>query len=147
MLERVLSVSLSGILFPLQTDFLYSPNVVKERLRAEEEDVDEDGVLASISAVLTPISQPRLSRQQREDLAPGLGDQRTFVSDDTPVRTVFTVERDAKFRGPSHYSSFEELKEDIRERKVHPRASAASGMNRLLEPIRKCSKGTRSGSR
>jgi tyrosyl-tRNA synthetase len=53
---------------------------------------------------------------------------------------VFTIERDAKFGGPSHYSSFEEF----REKKVHPgdlKASVTSGINRQLEPIRKAFEG------
>jgi tyrosyl-tRNA synthetase len=74
------------------------------------------------------------------ELKRGLGDQRTFISDHTPPGTVFTIERDAKFGGPSHYSSFEEF----REKKVHPgdlKASVTSGINRQLEPIRKAFEG------
>jgi len=50
---------------------------------------------------------------------------------------VFTIECDVKSGGPSHYSLFEELKE---EQKVHPgdlKVSVTSEINRLLEPIRK----------
>ena len=128
-------------------DFLDSPDVVKKKLRAafcEEGNVDENGVLAFVGAVLIPISQLRLSRQQTGELEPGLGDQRPFISDDAPPGTVFTIERDAKFGGPSHYSSFDHLKEEFREKKVHPgdlKASVTTGINRLLEPIRKTFEG------
>ncbi|EDR04624.1 uncharacterized protein LACBIDRAFT_252456 [Laccaria bicolor S238N-H82] len=128
-------------------DFLDSPEVVKKKLKAafcEEGNVDENGVLAFVGAVLIPISQLRLSRQQSEELEAGLGDQRPFISNDAPPGTVFTIERDAKFGGPSHYSSFEHLKEEFREKKVHPgdlKASVTSGINRLLEPIRKAFEG------
>jgi len=57
---------------------------------------------------------------------------------------VFTIERDPKFGRPSHYSSFEELKEAFREKKAHPgglKASVISGINRLLESIRKAFEG------
>lgn len=50
--------------------------------------------------------------------------------------TVFTIEHDAEFEGPSHSSSFEEL----RVQRVHPghlKAKMTIGMNRLLELIRK----------
>jgi tyrosyl-tRNA synthetase len=125
-------------------DFLDSPDVVKKKLRAafcEEGNVDENGVLAFVGAVLIPISQLRLSRGELE---PGLSDQRPFISDDAPPGTVFTIERDAKFGGPSHYSSFEELREEFKAKKVHPgdlKASVTSGINRLLEPIRKAFEG------
>jgi tyrosyl-tRNA synthetase len=121
-------------------DFVDSPDVVKKKLRAafcEEGNVDENEVLAFVGAVLIPISQLRLSRQQSGKLEPGLGDQRPSISDDAPPRTVFTIERDAKFGGLSHYSLFEELKEEYKEKKVHPgdlKASVTSGINRLLEP-------------
>ena len=57
---------------------------------------------------------------------------------------MFTIERDPKFGRPSHYSSFEELKEAFREKKAHPgglKASVISGINRLLESIRKAFEG------
>jgi tyrosyl-tRNA synthetase len=66
-------------------NFLDSPGIVKKELRAaicEEGNVDENGVLAFVGAVLIAISQLRLLRQQSGKLKPGLGDQRPFVSDD-----------------------------------------------------------------
>ena len=66
--------------------------------------------------VLTPHSQLCLKHQQSREFEQGLADQHPFVSNDTSLRTMFTTEDDAKFRGPPHYLSFEELKEKYREK-------------------------------
>ena len=123
-------------------NLLDSLDVVKKKRGAgfcEEGKVEEDGVLAFTVAVLFPISQLRLSRQEGWEIEPGLGDQRAFVSEDTFPGAVY-----ANFGRPSHYSSFEKSKEEFREKMVDPgdlKASVTSGMNRLLESIRKVFRG------
>ena len=125
-----------------KVDVLDSLDVVKKKRRAgfcEEGNVEEYGVLAFVGAVLFPISQPRLSRQESWEIEPGVGDQRAFVSEDTFPGAVY-----ANFGRPSHYSSFEKSKEEFRETKVDPgdlKASVRSGINRPLEPIRKVLQG------
>jgi tyrosyl-tRNA synthetase len=50
------------------------------------------------------------------------------------------IDCNARFRGPLHYASFEELKEEFRAKKVHPmdlKASMMSEINCLLEKIQK----------
>lgn len=124
-------------------DFLDSPEVVRKKLKAafcEEGNIEENGVLAFVNAVLIPISQLRLSRKTDMLLEAGLGDQRPFITDDAPEGTVFTVERDEKFGGSTHYKSFDDIEEDFKSKILHPKdlkASVANGIIRLLDPVRK----------
>lgn len=125
-------------------DFLDSPELVRRKLKAafcEEGNIEENGVLAFVGAVLIPVSQLRIDRLKGDSiLEAGIGDQRPFISDDAPEGTIFTVERDEKFGGNTHYKSFEEMKEDFKEKKLHPKdlkIAVANGIIRLLEPVRK----------
>jgi len=127
-------------------DFLDTPEVVRKKLKSafcEEGNIQENGVLSFVEAVLIPISQLRLERNAAGSstlLEPGLGDQRPFISDDAPEGTVFSVERDAKFGGSTHYKTFAEIQEDFKNKQLHPKdlkTSVANGIIRLLEPIRK----------
>ena len=127
-------------------DFLDTPEVIRKKLKSafcEEGTVEGNGVLAFVQAVLIPISQLRLERLHGKDegvLEEGLGDQRPFISDNAPEGTVFSVERDEKFGGNSHYKSFDEVEEDFKQKKLHPKdlkTAVANGIVRLLEPVRK----------
>ncbi|KXN83767.1 Tyrosine--tRNA ligase, cytoplasmic [Leucoagaricus sp. SymC.cos] len=118
--------------------------LIRKKVKAafcEEGNVEDNGVLAFVNAVLIPISQLRIDRQKGDSvLEAGLGDQRPFISDDAPDGTVFTMERDEKHGGNLHYASFDELEVDFKEKKVHPKdlkTVVANGIARLLEPIRK----------
>ncbi|KAJ3565201.1 hypothetical protein NP233_g7789 [Leucocoprinus birnbaumii] len=124
-------------------DFLDTPELVRKKVKAafcEEGNVEENGLLAFVEAVLIPISQLRIDRLKGDPvLEAGLGDQRPFISDDAPEGTVFTVERDERFGGNSHYSSYAEIRAEFEEKKLHPKdlkTVVASCLNRLLDPIR-----------
>ena len=124
-------------------DFLDAPEVVRKKIKAafcEEGNIEGNGVLAFVNAVLIPISKLRLERQAGHTaLVQGLGDQRPFISDDAPAGTVFSIERDAKFGGSTHYASFEELEADFASKTLHPKdlkVTVAECINRLLAPIR-----------
>ena len=125
-------------------DFLDPPELVKKKIKlafCEEGNIQENGVLSFVQAVLIPVSQLRIERLKGETvLDAGLGDQRPFIADDAPEGTVFTVGRPDKFGGPSHYRSFEEMEKDFAEKKLHPgdlKAAVTEAINRLLDPIRK----------
>ena len=127
-------------------DLLDTEDVIRKKIKSafcEEGNVEGNGVLAFVEAVLIPISQLRLERRRREEaggLEDGLGDQRPFVSDDAPPMAVFTIERDQKFGGPTHYESFAQIQEDFKEKRLHPKdlkTTVANGVVRLLAPIRK----------
>jgi len=52
---------------------------------------------------------------------------------------VFSIERDPKFGGSTHYKSFEDLRDDFANKTLHPKdlkAAVANAINRLLDPIR-----------
>lgn len=125
-------------------DFLDTEEVIRKKLKSafcEEGTVEGNGVLSFVEAVLIPISQLRLERNAGNIvLEEGLGDQRPFISDNAPTGTVFSIERDEKFGGPTHYSNIAEMQQDFKEKKLHPKdlkTAVANGIVRLLAPIRK----------
>jgi tyrosyl-tRNA synthetase len=129
-------------------DFLDTAEMIRKKIKlafCEEGNVADNGLLAFVEAVLIPISQMRLERQSgdafaRDEGQAVVGDQKPFVTEDAPGGTVFTIERDAKFGGSTHYRSFEEMQKDFADKMLHPKdlkASVANAINRLLDPIRK----------
>lgn len=125
-------------------DFLDSEEVIRKKLKSafcEEGSIEGNGVLSFVEAVLIPISQLRLERNAGDTvLDAGLGDQRPFISDNAPPGTVFSIERDEKFGGSTHYSNFAEMQQDFKEKKLHPKdlkTAVSNGIVRLLAPIRK----------
>lgn len=125
-------------------DFLDTDEVIRKKLKqsfCEEGNVEGNGVLSFVESVLIPISQLRIERNAGNTvLEAGLGDQRPFISDNAPLGTVFSVERDEKFGGPTHYRNFAEMRQDFEEKKLHPKDlknAVANGIVRLLAPIRK----------
>ncbi|KAF8735407.1 hypothetical protein AX14_002063 [Amanita brunnescens Koide BX004] len=125
-------------------DFLDTAEAVRKKIKAafcEEGNVEDNGLLSFIEAVLIPISQLRIDRLKGDTLLDsGLGDQRPFISDNAPDGTVFSVERDEKFGGSLHYKTFSEIKNAFKEKVMHPKdlkAAVGNAIVRLLEPIRK----------
>ncbi|KAF5313823.1 hypothetical protein D9619_013034 [Psilocybe cf. subviscida] len=122
-------------------DFLDTPEAVRKKLKSafcEEGKVEGNGVLAFVKAVLIPVNQLRLSRSPGEEQ--GLGDQRPLVGAGAPEGTVFSVEREEKFGGSSHYKTYAEVEADFESLKLHPKdlkTSVADCINRLLDPVRK----------
>ncbi|KAG6916847.1 hypothetical protein DXG01_005146 [Tephrocybe rancida] len=124
-------------------DFLDSPEVVRKKLKlafCEEGNIEGNGVLSFVEAVLIPISQLRIARGQGDKLLEqGTGDQKPFIAEGAPEGTVFSIERDEKFGGSTHYASFADLKADFASKALHPKdlkTSVAAAINNLLEPIR-----------
>ncbi|KAJ7641394.1 tyrosine tRNA ligase [Roridomyces roridus] len=127
-------------------DFLDAPEVVRKKIKAafcEEANVADNGILSFVEAVLIPVSQLRLenARKGGSILESTCPDLEPFATEDAPEGTVFSIEPDAKFGGAAqHYSTFEQLKNDFAEKKIHPKdlkTAVANAINRLLDPIRK----------
>ena len=125
-------------------DFLDSPELVRKKLKlafCEEGNVEDNGVLSFVQAVLIPVSQLRIDRLKGDTLLEaGTGDHKPFVSEGAPEGTVFSVERDEKHGGSLHYKCFEDMQNDFREKKLHPKdlkTAVANAIVNLLEPIRK----------
>lgn len=129
-------------------DFLDPPEVVRKKIKSafcEEGNVEENGVLSFVEAVLIPISQLRLERlhgdtgADSEEGQEAVGDQIPFVVEGAPEGTVFSIFRKEDFGGSLHYKSFLELKDDFREKKLHPKdlkTAVAEAIVKLLTPIR-----------
>ncbi|KAF4596436.1 hypothetical protein EYR40_007870 [Pleurotus pulmonarius] len=132
-------------------DMLDLPEVVRKKIKSafcEEGNVEDNGVLSFVGAVLIPISQLRRERGEgktMDDAEEGkdtetTGDQKPFATPDAPEGTLFTVERDEKFGGNLHYDSFESLKAAFAAKDLHPKdlkLAVANAIISLLTPIRK----------
>ncbi|KAI0667386.1 tyrosine tRNA ligase [Trametes maxima] len=121
-------------------DFLDAPEVVRRKIKkafCEEGNVDENGVLSFVEAVLIPISQLHLENAKEE--AEG-GARAPFALEGAPEGSVFSVFRKEEYGGSLHYASVDALKDDFREKKLHPKdlkTAVADAIVRLLEPVRK----------
>jgi tyrosyl-tRNA synthetase len=123
-------------------DFLDGPTVVKKKLRDAfciEGVVEENGVLAFAKAVIFPIS-----RLREESIKLGVnvdeqaGMSKSFVLDDAPPGTTFSIARAEKYGGNLHYSGYEAIESDFASKKLHPldlKSGVADAINILLEPI------------
>ena len=125
-------------------DFLDTPEQVRKKVKdafCEEGNIDNNGLLSFVQAVLIPISQLRIDRLKGDEiLEAGTGDQKPFVGDGAPEGTVFSVVREEKHGGSLHYKSFEDMQTDFKEKKIHPKdlkTAVGNGIVNLLEPIRK----------
>lgn len=129
-------------------DFLDSPEVVRKKIKSafcEEGNAEDNGVLSFVEAVLIPISQLRLERihgdtgEDSEEGQDATGDQTPFSLEGAPEGTVFSIFRKPDFGGTLHYATYAELKEDFKQKKLHPKdlkTAVADAIIRLLTPIR-----------
>ncbi|GJE93562.1 tyrosyl-tRNA synthetase [Phanerochaete sordida] len=129
-------------------DFLDPPEAIRKKIKGafcEEGNVEENGVLSFVQAVLIPISELRLERARgdtgadSEEGQDAAGDQTPFTLDGAPEGTVFSVGRKAEWGGNLHYASFAALRDDFAAKKLHPKdlkTAVADAIVRLLTPIR-----------
>ncbi|GBC00936.1 hypothetical protein RclHR1_04000017 [Rhizophagus clarus] len=100
-------------------DLLDDADVVSRKLKkafCEEGNIDDNGILSFVESVLFPLRS---------------------LNGKTPS---FLIKRDEKWGGNVNYTSYQSLKDDFRDKKVHPgdlKAAATEAINNLLEPIRK----------
>lgn len=125
-------------------DFLDTPEQVRKKIKdafCEEGNIENNGLLSFVQAVLIPISQLRIDRSKEDELLEaGTGDQKPFVGEGAPEGTVFSVIREEKHGGSLHYDSIEGMQIDFKEKKIHPKdlkTAVGNAIINLLEPIRK----------
>jgi tyrosyl-tRNA synthetase len=109
-------------------DFLDSAADTKKKISTaycEEGNIEENGVLSFFKAVAIPISELRLKMSD--------GNESPFVSKDAPVGTVITLNRDEKYGGNLHFSSYQAMETEFAEKKLHPK-DLKSGMVRFASP-------------
>lgn len=122
-------------------DFLDSPSEVAKKIKAAycmEGVVEENGVLAFVGAVLMPIARVRNEMMHKHTQLDG--QSQSFIPEEAPEGTLFSIMRADKFGGPLHYASFDDLVRDFKERKLHPadlKPAVSSALNKLLEPVQK----------
>ena len=122
-------------------DFLDPPTVVRQKLKkafCEPGNISENGVLAFVKAVLIPVNELRLERLSESN---GQYDEpRPFATQDGPEDTVFSIPRDEKHGGPTHYRTYDELEAAFAAGEVHPgdlKKAVADGIVELLGPVQK----------
>jgi len=102
-------------------DFLDSPSEVAKKIKAAycmEGVVEENGVLAFVGAVLMPIARVRNEMMHKHTQLDG--QSQSFIPEEAPEGTLFSIMRADKFGGPLHYASFDDLVRDFKEKKLHP---------------------------
>jgi tyrosyl-tRNA synthetase len=123
-------------------DFLDPPEAIKRKIKkafCEEGNVEENGILAFIEHVLIPVSQLRLHNLAANPNIPENERKLPFASPGAPEGTLFSVERPEKYGGPVHYSSYPPLREDFKNKAIHPgdlKGAATTALTSLLAPIR-----------
>ncbi|THH26336.1 hypothetical protein EUX98_g7851 [Antrodiella citrinella] len=130
-------------------DFLDTPSTIRKKIKSafcEEGNVADNGVLSFVQAVLIPISQLRLERLQgktgvdSEEGQNATGEQTPFTVEGAPEGSVFSIFRKEDYGGSLHYKTYDDLKNDFAEKKVHPKdlkTAVAEAIVKLLEPIQK----------
>jgi tyrosyl-tRNA synthetase len=131
-------------------DFLDLPDAVRRKIKGafcEEGNVEDNGLLAFVEAVLIPISELRLERAagktgSNPDEGSGASEEQRepLATEGAPTGTVFSVPRPEKYGGPMHFSTYTALREAFERREVHPmdlKGAVADALVSLLAPIRK----------
>jgi tyrosyl-tRNA synthetase len=126
-------------------DFLDPPDAVRRKIKkafCEEGNVEDNGVLAFVEAVLIPISELRLERAAEKIGSNPEGEEqlKPFATEGAPTGTVISVSRDEKYGGPMHFSTYATLREAFEKREVHPKdlkGAVADAIVSLLAPIRR----------
>ena len=123
-------------------DFLDSPADITRKVRVAycmEGEVEGNGVLAFVGAVLMPISRLRIESEAAGH-APVEGSSASFVAEDAPKGSLFSILRPEKYGGPLHYSTYEALVEDFSAKNVHPadlKKAVSDAIITLLAPVQK----------
>jgi len=125
-------------------DLLDDAATVKKKIKAafcEEGNIEENGVLAFVGAVIIPVSQLRKDHIAAAKAAgkPTENLPGPFVVQGAPESAVFSVDRDVKYGGPTHYDTFAALQEDFKAKNVHPgdlKAAVTKAITEMLTPIR-----------
>ena len=126
-------------------DFLDSPADLKAKLKAAlctPNEVEGNGVLAFVKAVLVPIQelQNDLAKARGKAHAPRDGSKLNFVKEGAPSDTVFSITRPEKFGGDIHFSTYASLEEAYAKGEIHPgdlKGGVTDALTRLLEPVGK----------
>lgn len=114
-------------------DFLDSAADVKKKIKlafCEEGNVEENGLLAFLKAVVFPIAS---YKQLIKGSSP-------FAAEGAAQGSFFSVIRPDRFGGSLHYTDYSRLEQDFASKALHPgdlKKAVEEAINTLLDPIRK----------
>jgi len=118
-------------------DLLDPPELIKKKINkafCEPGNIDNNGVLSFVGAVLIPISVLRM-----ELAAAGEKPPPPFAGEGAPEGTVFTVVGWGD-EPTVHYKTFEEMRVDFKEGRLRPenlKPAVTKALASLLEPVQK----------
>lgn len=125
-------------------DFLDTPKQVSKKIAdavCAPGEVDGNGVLGFVRAVLFPIARLRLeSESMGTPVDESQGASKSFVPPDAPQGTMFSIVRPDKYGGSLHYTEYANLEADYASGTVHPadlKKAVADAITTLLEPVQK----------
>jgi tyrosyl-tRNA synthetase len=126
-------------------DFLDSAAEVKAKLKAAvctPGQVEGNGVLAFLKAVLIPVQELREEQAKARGEAHALRDEASgsFVRPGAPEGTIFSISRPEKFGGDIHFSSYQALEDAYAKEELHPgdlKGGVTDALISLLTPVRK----------
>ncbi|PKI82965.1 tyrosine--tRNA ligase [Malassezia vespertilionis] len=121
-------------------DFLDSAEDIAKKIKGAycmPGEVDGNGVLAFIRAVLMPISRVRNEAVQMGET---LDEEwvKPMVPSDAPDGTLFYISRPEKYGGSLYYDTYEQLERDFKEQQVHPsdlKKAVGDALSALLVPV------------
>lgn len=122
-------------------DFLDSAADIKAKLKTAvcaPGVVEENGVLAFVRTVLIPVQDLR----NEQAAAKGLPEPRgvgSFVKENAPPGTIFSISRPEKYGGDIHYSSYAAMEEAYAKEELHPgdlKNGVTEALIVLVAPIR-----------
>ncbi|KAL1413623.1 hypothetical protein Q8F55_001398 [Vanrija albida] len=122
-------------------DFLDSDAEVKSKLKGAvcaPGEVEGNGVLAFLRAVLVPIQNLREDAARREGKERYTGEG-SFPDPQAPAGTIFSIKRPEKFGGDLHFPSYAALEASYAKGEFHPqdlKNAVADALVKLLGPIR-----------
>ncbi|KAJ9478613.1 Tyrosine--tRNA ligase, cytoplasmic [Pseudozyma hubeiensis] len=125
-------------------DFLDTPKEVSKKIAdavCAPGEIEGNGVLGFVRAVLFPIARLRVeSETMGTPVSEAQGASRSFVAQDAPKGTMFSIVRSEKYGGSLHYDDYSKLESDYATGAIHPadlKKAVAEAISTLLEPVQK----------
>ncbi|SJX65917.1 probable TYS1-tyrosyl-tRNA synthetase [Sporisorium reilianum f. sp. reilianum] len=125
-------------------DFLDTPKEVSKKIAdavCAPGEVEGNGVLGFVRAVLFPIARLRIESQAMgTPVSEAQGASRSFVAPDAPSGSMFSIVRPDKYGGSLHYPDYPSLERDYVAGAIHPadlKKAVADAITTLLEPVQK----------
>ena len=122
-------------------DFIDKPSDIKAKLKTAvcaPGVVEGNGVLAFLRTVLIPVQKLRNEQAVEKGLPLPRGEG-SFVKEDAPDGTIFSISRPEKFGGDIHYGSYQAVEDAYAKEELHPgdlKNGVTDALIGFLTPVR-----------